>query len=380
MRFSEISETAAIELAKKLPSLKKHDYDTIDKLMKDISKKHRITGKALHDLFVRKYKKTPDQWVNSKKHYGLTTEHIHKSVLNRTTNNNQKSDWYQIHSVFSTIYENYYEHKSINRITESVNNLLPHIRENMDPEVKSFYDQLANRSKNNHVPVKIGAKLCVLQAVLDAYSSKVILKGFVNPKTIVDIHMVDDKIQQIEFDDGTVFPEKYEFSTTEFNVDLLNTFFFPTRNHLEHMITAINLIKPESYSIGTKLLAENKTITKELDLQSEVDKFCDWACQQLHIKTKPTIELSMDTEEAQNNHHTGGHQMGEDSIWVYAKNRNLVDILRTVFHELVHVRQGELDMIKPGDSYPGSPIEVMADMLSGKYIKIYGEKNHHIFQ
>jgi len=88
----------------------------------------------------------------------------------------------------------------------------------------------------------------------------------------------------------------------------------------------------------------------------------------------------MDTEEAQTNHHTGGHTMGEDRIWVYAKNRNLVDILRTVFHELVHVRQGELNMIEPGDSYPGSPIEAMADMLAGKYIKIYGKANHNIFQ
>jgi hypothetical protein len=88
----------------------------------------------------------------------------------------------------------------------------------------------------------------------------------------------------------------------------------------------------------------------------------------------------MDTEEAQTNHHTGGHTMGSDTIWVYANNRNLVDILRTVFHEIVHVRQGELGMIDHGDSYPGSPIEVMADALAGKYIKIYGEKNRHIFQ
>jgi hypothetical protein len=47
---------------------------------------------------------------------------------------------------------------------------------------------------------------------------------------------------------------------------------------------------------------------------------------------------------------------------------------------LVHVRQDELNMIKPGSSYPGSPIEAMADMLAGKYIKIYGKNNHHIFQ
>jgi hypothetical protein len=118
----------------------------------------------------------------------------------------------------------------------------------------------------------------------------------------------------------------------------------------------------------------------ECDLEQEVEKFVDWAAKKLKLQTTPKIELSMDTEEAQTNHHTGSHTDGDNSVWVYAKNRNLVDILRTVFHELVHVRQGELNMIKPGSSYPGSPIEVMADCLAGKYIKIYGEKNHHIFQ
>lgn len=118
----------------------------------------------------------------------------------------------------------------------------------------------------------------------------------------------------------------------------------------------------------------------DCDLETEVEKFVDWTANKLHLKKVPKVELSMDSEEAQTNHHTGGHVPGDDSVWVYAKNRNLVDILRTVFHELVHVRQHELGMIHPGDSYPGSPIEVMADALAGKYIKIYGEKNHHIFQ
>ena len=118
----------------------------------------------------------------------------------------------------------------------------------------------------------------------------------------------------------------------------------------------------------------------ECDLEEEVEKFVDWAAKKLNLQTTPKIELSMDTDEAQTNHHTGSHTVGDAKVWVYAKNRNLVDILRTVFHELVHVRQGELDMIKPGSSYPGSPIESQADQLAGKYIKIYGEKNHHIFQ
>jgi hypothetical protein len=186
-----VNEAPELELAKRLPSLAKHDYNTIDMLMKKIARKHKITDKALHDLFKKKFKDTPDHWIKNK---------------------------------------------------------------------------------------------------LD------------------------------EAD----------------NVDS--------------------------------------------DLEDEVQKFVEWTAEKLNLKEVPTVELSMDTEEAQTNHHTGGHVPGEGSVWVYAKNRNLVDILRTVFHELVHVRQHELGMIKPGDSYPGSPIEAMADMLAGKYIKIYGEKNNHVFQ
>ena len=132
----------------------------------------------------------------------------------------------------------------------------------------------------------------------------------------------------------------------------------------------------DASAAGSFLMGENK----ELNIKDEVDKFAQWAMRRLHVKNPVKIDLSYDTKDARENHHTGSHTEGSGTIWVYAKNRNLVDILRTVFHEIVHCRQSELDMIKPGDSYPGSPIEAMADMLSGKYIKIYGEKNHHIFQ
>lgn len=195
MKSSEfINESAAIELAKKLPSLKKHDYNTIDSLMKKIAKRHSITGAELHDLFVKKYKSTPDNWIKLKK-------------------------------------------KSITEVDDTVD-----------------------------------------------YGSQPI-----------------------------------------------------------------------------------------------VQKFIHWTAQKLNLKKIPEFEFSYDTKQAQDGHHTGRHIEGKP-IWVYVANRNMVDIFRTIFHELVHVRQSELNMIKPGDSYPGSPIEVMADVLAGKYIKIFGEKHHEIFQ
>ena len=375
-----IIESAATELAKRLPTLAKHNYDTIDRLMRQISKKHHITSHALHDLFIKKYRKTPDDWIKGKlDEKSLTTEDIQKTILKRTGKNNDLSI---IRKIYESLGHQHYGRKVINSTTVWINNLLPHINESMDPEIKEFYNKLHAYSKRSHVPVKIGAKLCVLQAQLDIYSYTVILMGFKNPKKIVDIKYDNGKIKQIEFDDGSVFPEQYEYSTTELGYDLLNTFFFSNKDDLERMITVIGLIKPDSYSLGNKALNEDNTSTESVDsdLEHEVEKFVDWACDILKLKSKPKIELSMNTEEAQTHHHTGRHVHGEDSVWVYAKNRNLVDILRTVFHELVHVRQGERGEIKPGSSYPGSPIEVQADALAGKFIKIYGEQNHHIFQ
>lgn len=197
MRYADILlESAAKELKDQLPSLKKHDYDTIDKLMQKIAKKHKITGDSLHNLFVKRYKSTPDDWIKGK----------------------------------------------------------------LDEKTKTSED-------------------------------------------------INDTIDE-----------------------------------------------------------------------QAIDEFVDWVCKKLKVQNKPKIELSMDTEEAQANTHTGAHQPGSGVIWVYANNRNLVDILRTVCHELVHVRQHELDMIGPDDSYPGSPIEMLADMVAGKLIKIYGKNHPNIFQ
>ena len=111
-----------------------------------------------------------------------------------------------------------------------------------------------------------------------------------------------------------------------------------------------------------------------------MQEFIAWTIDKINLETMPKFEWSYDTEDAQVNHHTGRHTEGKNNVWVYVKNRNLVDIMRTVFHELVHCRQSELGMIQAGDSYPGSPIEMEADMMAGKYMKVFGKMHPEIFQ
>jgi len=131
-----------------------------------------------------------------------------------------------------------------------------------------------------------------------------------------------------------------------------------------------------------RIKQRNEEVTEGVETDEDVQKiksFIEWAKTTLNIKGSPKFHFSRDTQEAQDEHRTGMHD-SEGNITVYIQNRNLIDIFRTIFHELVHQRQDELGMIENGDSYPGSPIEAMADMLAGKYIKIYGKEHPEIFQ
>ena len=284
-----VNESPEVELAKRLPSLAKHDYNTIDDLMRKIAKKHKITSRALSDLFKKKYRNTPDSWIKGK---------LDESLPGGANRNVRRAK------------------REILRFLD--------IRSDSNP----------NRFKRKEgEPQSDASRLYV--SFYDATKPAEMNKEY----TLTDIFKIPELDKSLLYILGPLFREDADTSYLHENDD-------------------------------------NDTA----DLESEVEKFVDWTAKRLNLQKVPSIELSMDSEEAQTNHHTGGHVPGEGSVWVYAKNRNLVDILRTVFHELVHVRQHEIGMIKPGDSYPGSPIESMADMLAGKYIKIYGEKNHHIFQ
>jgi len=51
------------ELEDGLRQLNNHSYESIDKLMQGIAKKHGITGQELHDDFKSKHGKIPDNWI-----------------------------------------------------------------------------------------------------------------------------------------------------------------------------------------------------------------------------------------------------------------------------------------------------------------------------
>jgi hypothetical protein len=62
--FVKLNENAVGDLEKDLKN--PHSYDAIDHMMQSIAKKHGITGKELHDRFVKKHGQVPDDWIKDR--------------------------------------------------------------------------------------------------------------------------------------------------------------------------------------------------------------------------------------------------------------------------------------------------------------------------
>ncbi len=118
---------------------------------------------------------------------------------------------------------------------------------------------------------------------------------------------------------------------------------------------------------------------RERSPKETVEHFVQWVSRDLGLEDIPDIEYGNQKEHA-TDHHTGMYKPDSNAIWVYTGNRNLIDILRTVAHELRHRKQDQDNRIEDGGTYPGHPLEQDADAYAGYIVKVYGEKYPHIMQ
>ena len=62
-KFKDVKEDAVTDLQKGIVELDDASYANIDKVMRGIMKKRKVTAKQLHDDFVDKHNQTPDTWA-----------------------------------------------------------------------------------------------------------------------------------------------------------------------------------------------------------------------------------------------------------------------------------------------------------------------------
>jgi hypothetical protein len=116
------------------------------------------------------------------------------------------------------------------------------------------------------------------------------------------------------------------------------------------------------------------------DHEEQLRDFVAWCVKKLKIKQAlPEIRFQ-DAKEGPDQHHTGYYSDTDDVMWIYTGNRNMIDIMRTVAHELTHRKQHEDGRVNGNQAYPGSPIEQEADAVAGYLMKLYGKKNPEIIE
>jgi hypothetical protein len=108
--------------------------------------------------------------------------------------------------------------------------------------------------------------------------------------------------------------------------------------------------------------------------------FIKYAAESLKLQKLPNLTLSYNTNEAKERHTFGYFDPNTSKVWLYVKNRNVADILRTLAHELVHRKQDEEGKIDFNSGETGSEIENEANAQAGILLRNFGKNHEEIYE
>lgn len=127
------------------------------------------------------------------------------------------------------------------------------------------------------------------------------------------------------------------------------------------------------------LLRERLLTKEEMDIRDVAD-FVNFAKEVLGIDDDVKVELAF--EKTPDLRTTAYYNNGDKRLKVYVKNRAIVDVCRSIAHELVHHKQYlEGRVTDPvADGADGSDIENEANAVAGIIIRKWGRIHPEIYE
>lgn len=125
----------------------------------------------------------------------------------------------------------------------------------------------------------------------------------------------------------------------------------------------------------TELLTEGMSKKDTFGILLEFIRF---AADHLDLKQLPKFDFKFDTERSVENHSFGGY--GNKHITITIVNRHIMDVCRTLAHELVHFKQdldNQLDNPNAGET--GSPQENEANAEAAVIMRNWGKLHPKLF-
>jgi len=102
--------------------------------------------------------------------------------------------------------------------------------------------------------------------------------------------------------------------------------------------------------------------------------FIRFAAKDLELNSLPKFDFVFDSKESMERRSFGGYMPGEEHITITVKNRHIMDVCRTLAHELVHYSQDlkkELEDDEAGST--GSPQENEANARAAVIMRNFGK-------
>jgi Zn-dependent peptidase ImmA (M78 family) len=114
------------------------------------------------------------------------------------------------------------------------------------------------------------------------------------------------------------------------------------------------------------------------DKKEMLNKFVKFVKSELKLNSVPTISIQNGRNGLKT---TANYDYTKENkiVKVNGKNRALVDIMRSVAHELVHHKQYEQGRLKVKPPDIGGEIEDEANAKAGQFIKMFAKENPDLY-
>jgi hypothetical protein len=109
-------------------------------------------------------------------------------------------------------------------------------------------------------------------------------------------------------------------------------------------------------------------------------EFVRFAAKDLELKSLPKFDFVFDSKKSVEHKSFGGYQPGAEHITITVKNRHVMDVCRTLAHELVHYSQDLKSELEDDDAgATGSPQENEANARAAVIMRNWGKKHPELF-
>jgi len=127
----------------------------------------------------------------------------------------------------------------------------------------------------------------------------------------------------------------------------------------------------------TEILTEG---LQKKDTYKILHDFVKFAAEHLELDSLPKFDFVFDNKGSVERKSFGGYAPGAEHITITVKNRHIMDVCRTLAHELVHYKQDLKKELEDDDAgATGSPQENEANARAAVIMRNWGKRHPDLF-